>query len=1552
MPIVYKPQTRKGPVLLTPTNEGPPTITLSDGRVITGVPADQRGGVFKGHEGYQWVFPADVLGQSGATLTSGGKTQALANTNMSYRGDQVGGLQESDKGAVGSANAGQLGDPNDIKFDSIDYKPIKYKPIETAPFKFTDPIEAAGRYGEFNKRQEQGAYETGKIRGQELTELDIQGTEAYAKRMSGLQTEMVGAENAFNQAQRLKAVDFAMPDLRSSLDAKKKRGDTYASGRLLGSAEDRAYELAAKSASADGSAVRGFGDDSVFGKRTSDVLTAQQRLGVSQMGEGILNDWVTQGSSILIDTPLKSSISQRLPSTPQILSSQHASQQQSALSKLGTIDPQFGISTEVNQQQFSTNLEQGNRQFNAANKLNTAQFNASNTLAKDQFNASGNFAESQAKFSGLQSNWTLATQAAERADAIHRQELQNEAAARAADQNVSAQQRAANAATVGQVVGTIATVAPIIADMVNGEQDTEATHGNDPDTDISPPESGYDGIYGSGGSSGGGSSGGGSSGGGGSVDTPIDYNEPVDIAPPESGYSGGLPDNGGYDLGGGSSDIEYASTRSDVAPSGGGGSSGGGGGGGSSGGGFTTSGGPSVAPKAARLTASGAPAEYGGTQIPVTSGSLDSTISAQDVSKGMKTSGEFISRLGQSGTSVPQFTALGTVLKNGATSGQKITESFASASTPEAKKMLVDQLHTAALENADSPETRETVDKLFAQVNEHLDTGVAVKGQAAGIAGFVQNYDQYNGPERVRAITNISVSGQDLEANYGVKDLTAKSLNALAIPGTSNKMTVQDARSLTNSGYNVSSLVRNWDDVEEVNGTLSGKENVLSVASTARNLGLIDDDTPETVKARHDALTAVGAEPSGAWGAGAVAVPANNADAISQVGYVPIGTTSDGKTVAIPKESIASTGVSTGVIGAGVTSDGAGLKKLTIGQRAAEVYQNWDTDFIPKQQNQMGEKTAVANGLYKLGAKDPYVVGNIILSSAEKSQVSKETKQFYSAEARSQREVANKASVKNVSIKEVDRPDAVNASKRVGGDGRDRADAPKGDGRDRADAVNDASNIPAPQATQILKEAQQERQKTGNKGPTTAQEVQRDVRVVNDLTKIAAAAGSETAQTAGGYTAAVTAGLNVYNVFNDPNATTEQKIAASVAATQAGMALYNSTSGAAAGASAGAGAAGGAGSAVAEYAPYVAYAMAAYQGYKVMNSDMPNEQKATAMRRMGEDMVAAYFTFGISSVVQWADQQFLGGTLQKWREKGEKLNPMMAVNDKMVGMALTGMSGEGKDKDQHSRDLYRTHGQRLGVIDQEYKMTLASGQKFDVGVDGHGGTREWFNKTSRRPDQTDIDTLHAYDVDYTRDLDAVMNVGGLALSTLLYGSADNENAQKMGNYFTNASVSDSKTATLSKDGFGTAQANMQGFFKQAGVDTKQEAYALSNQMLQEGRLSQTQLISVHQGINLAFDSNAFQGANNLLEGVKLGRKGDKAPEPQNIGAAPLLTPVTSSPAIPKNSSKPGTAEALSPAAKFEAQKGPQQSARASGKVYRGEKIKNDPLIMQSSTAEA
>lgn len=60
-----------------------------------------------------------------------------------------------------------------------------------------------------------------------------------------------------------------------------------------------------------------------------------------------------------------------------------------------------------------------------------------------------------------------------------------------------------------------------------------------------------------------------------------------------------------------------------------------------------------------------------------------------------------------------------------------------------------------------------------------------------------------------------------------------------------------------------------------------------------------------------------------------------------------------------------------------------------------------------------------------------------------------------------------------------------------------------------------------------------------------------------------------------------------------------------------------------------------------------------------------------------------------------------------------------------VGAALgliAGFAGSGKSRDQVGRDQWRKSMQENGLLDDEFKFTLADGKKFDLGVDGNGWT--------------------------------------------------------------------------------------------------------------------------------------------------------------------------------------------------------------------------------------
>lgn len=341
---------------------------------------------------------------------------------------------------------------------------------------------------------------------------------------------------------------------------------------------------------------------------------------------------------------------------------------------------------------------------------------------------------------------------------------------------------------------------------------------------------------------------------------------------------------------------------------------------------------------------------------------------------------------------------------------------------------------------------------------------------------------------------------------------------------------------------------------------------------------------------------------------------------------------------------------------------------------------------------------------------------------------------------------------------------------------------------------------------------------------------------------------------------------------------------------------------------------------------------------KILGSDLSPEEKAKASRRLAEDTAANYFTGGIWGGVQAIDKAALGGQIDEWRTKMSDANPLHGFADKMAGKVL-GMFGNGPTQGTVTREQMRGQIQSLGLTDEEHNLTLANGEKYNI---AKNQSREWFDTNGRRADQTGVSKLNSWDVDYTKDLDGVMNVAGNALSMLIYGSNDAYTGQ-MANYFTNAAVSDSGSAALTKDSFTASQSNLQGFFKQAGITTKNDANALANQLANEGRISQTQLVTIHQGINLTFDENGFQAANQLLEGVKLGRKGGEAKK----GAPKKDIRDNLKPGTPGMEAAQGAAPIASPNVKIQGVKGSEMKQGAAVEEVEAAELV-DPMEIQNA----
>ncbi len=180
----------------------------------------------------------------------------------------------------------------------------------------------------------------------------------------------------------------------------------------------------------------------------------------------------------------------------------------------------------------------------------------------------------------------------------------------------------------------------------------------------------------------------------------------------------------------------------------------------------------------------------------------------------------------------------------------------------------------------------------------------------------------------------------------------------------------------------------------------------------------------------------------------------------------------------------------------------------------------------------------------------------------------------------------------------------------------------------------------------------------------------------------------------------------------------------------------------------------------------------------------------------------------------------------------------------VVGLGL-GMIGGDKDKDQLTRDAIRKNLQKQGVLDKDFKLTLADGTQYDVGKDGH-----FVLPNGQKP----------YNVDFA-DQRAHETVGQLnpAIAAMV-GGKDKKHVSDMVGYFTNAVLSSSDP-----------QANIRGIYdKMGGRDV---VYGNIVQQYKDGTIS-------------AADADAYRAAIDAVYGVKNPNQGKGGAEEGFFNLAP------------------------------------------------------------------
>lgn len=329
-----------------------------------------------------------VEDSTGRSISIGNGANRHDNIDVGDAGETTDAGDGTPDDSDGSQLPGGLGVAPPLLVDPsiIQANPIDFPVIPQPNFNFTDPIENTREVGDFNREQSARNFALGLERAGIIQEQELEDVIKFASGISEEQLKLLDVENEFARGERIESAEAAIPGVQELFKNQRERAETLAGGQFLDTAEDRAFELASRSAAAEGTVIRGFGDDSVVGKSAAEQLSAKDRLQVSQIGEGFLNNSIQLAAGLLFDTPTKPNVAQRLPAQPSLSTAQLTTQQQGVENALTTIAPQAALQATIQQETFKTDTERIVNQFNAngvfdARKFNSTQeFNA--TLAR------------------------------------------------------------------------------------------------------------------------------------------------------------------------------------------------------------------------------------------------------------------------------------------------------------------------------------------------------------------------------------------------------------------------------------------------------------------------------------------------------------------------------------------------------------------------------------------------------------------------------------------------------------------------------------------------------------------------------------------------------------------------------------------------------------------------------------------------------------------------------------------------------------------------------------------------------------------------------------------------------------------------------------------------------------------------------------------------------------------------------------------------------------------------------------------------------------------
>lgn len=885
---------------------------------------------------HQWVFPKELAQMSDLEVSFGGQTGKIGKGYASYEGGDLGSWAQRAKGSLGDASGGSypggfapgsageygvfpayLGDQFPTPYLS------KFRPIKDAPFNFTDPGTFAKEFGGINREEMRKNLDLAKTFSLDLLENELKGLQGYVPGAAALKRQETALDNVFNQMQREQQVEGALPGVRGELEGQRDRAQAYAEGRVPDDLTDRMLELTSRSRAADLATAGGFGARSRQASRLSDLMSAETRINLSRYGDQLLTSNIGTRANLFLAPTQYSNAGSQISVMPSLSPSQLATSAFSEINRSTLISPETALTSKINQEEFRTNLTQRTNEFNAQGKFSQSQINTGikNNFALTKFQYMAGYAAAVAGAAQTNINTGIAVDQQKRAEEIYSDYLDKAQAAQ------TAQSIASGISSLPGIISGIAGAVQQVGSIFKGDQQ----QGGGQQQQAQAPDSGFEAPPEAIPST---------STTQGATNFPSAESVPSGYTPIMSNPDGSVaavPD-GAYQ----NSMASFSQSTGIEAPS------------------------PRFAPQAA-VQSSAALANAG--------------ISSQQY-PGFEAAG-----VDSSGR--PVFSNAALASSSNAQAGATLASTADNVLRPLGVFEGGEGLNRIAETAGDVSFIAQLTDlQQRGDMKGFVETAVngmvgpiskGVSGDPQNQAGVTSAFTAYNLAQNWERMSPAQKSlGLATLGIQGYKFGTGENLAEKVIPGTkiagTMPLKVGQALAMFQAGYNVYSMVKNWDQLNTLQKVAGGAGTAASVANAARQMGLLGSGTQgAAVAANASQLTAAGFQAAPSMGIGAISGPATSA---IPSGYVSVGTSATGDVVAIPAANAPS---ATAAQAGSLLGTVAGVTSFALG--AQQVYKNWGTGGKAGAVNGALGGSAMAGGLYALGATNPFLLGGVVAVS-------------------------------------------------------------------------------------------------------------------------------------------------------------------------------------------------------------------------------------------------------------------------------------------------------------------------------------------------------------------------------------------------------------------------------------------------------------------------------------------------------------------------------------------------------------------------------------------